>query len=191
MKDKSASPLSDSGRDRFIGHYIACGLIMILILIVDLSIPLGVAMGVAYIVVVFISLWSPQNKFTISVTIGCTLLIIGAFLYKPDVHEMWKVIINRILSLFAIWVTAILGLQRKRIGQKHEAALREREKALDEVKKLQGLLPICSSCKKIRDKQGNWTQIEIYVRNHSEADFSHGICPECAQKLYPEFHKSS
>jgi len=54
------------------------------------------------------------------------------------------------------------------------------------VKQLSGLLPICASCKKIRDDQGYWTQIEAYIRDRSEAEFSHGICPECAKKLYPE-----
>jgi hypothetical protein len=49
------------------------------------------------------------------------------------------------------------------------------------------LLPICASCKKIRDDNGYWTQIEGYVRDHSEAEFSHGLCPECAEKLYPEY----
>lgn len=61
--------------------------------------------------------------------------------------------------------------------------------AMAEVKTLRGLIPICSSCKKIRDDRGIWNQIEIYIRDHSEAEFSHGICPECIQKLYPEFVK--
>ena len=60
--------------------------------------------------------------------------------------------------------------------------------ALSEVKTLSGLLPICSSCKKIRDDNGYWNQIEIYIREHSKADFTHSVCPECAKKLYPEFH---
>lgn len=59
--------------------------------------------------------------------------------------------------------------------------------ALTEVKTLSGLLPICSSCKKIRDDGGYWNQIEKYVQEHSGATFSHGLCPECAKKLYPEF----
>ena len=61
--------------------------------------------------------------------------------------------------------------------------------ALAEVKKLSGFLPICSSCKKIRDDQGYWRQVEEYIRDHSEAEFSHSICPECAKKLYPDFYK--
>lgn len=57
------------------------------------------------------------------------------------------------------------------------------QKALSEVKTLQGILPICSHCKKIRDDKGYWKQIESYIRDHSEADFSHGICPECAKNF--------
>lgn len=57
--------------------------------------------------------------------------------------------------------------------------------ALNEVKRLSGLLPICASCKKIRDDKGYWNQIELYIKNHSEAEFSHSICPECSERLYP------
>jgi PAS domain-containing protein len=62
------------------------------------------------------------------------------------------------------------------------------QEALDKVNQLGGLLPICASCKKIRDDKGYWKQIETYIRDHSEAEFSHGICPDCAKKLYPEFY---
>ena len=61
--------------------------------------------------------------------------------------------------------------------------------ALSQVKTLSGLLPICSSCKKIRDDKGYWKQIEVYIQTHSEAEFSHGVCPSCARKLYPELYK--
>ncbi len=60
------------------------------------------------------------------------------------------------------------------------------QKALSEIKTLNGLLPICSSCKKIRNDDGYWQQIEIYVKEHSDADFSHGLCPDCMRKLYPD-----
>ena len=59
------------------------------------------------------------------------------------------------------------------------------QQALASVKRLSGLLPICSSCKKIRDDKGYWNQIEAYVRDHSEAEFSHSYCPECIRVLYP------
>ncbi len=60
------------------------------------------------------------------------------------------------------------------------------QKALDEIKTLRGIIPICSNCKKIRDDHGAWTQIESYIRDHSDADFTHGLCSECMIKLYPE-----
>jgi PAS domain S-box-containing protein len=61
--------------------------------------------------------------------------------------------------------------------------------ALRRIRTLRGIIPICSACKKIRDDKGIWNQIETYIHDHSEADFSHGICPECSKKLYPEIHK--
>jgi len=62
----------------------------------------------------------------------------------------------------------------------------ELEQAMSEVKKLQGFLPICSGCKKIRDDSGYWTQIEEYIASHSEAQFSHSLCPDCIKKFYPD-----
>ncbi|MGC8603501.1 MAG: response regulator, partial [Desulfomonilaceae bacterium] len=62
----------------------------------------------------------------------------------------------------------------------------ELQHALAQVKKLSGFIPICASCKKIRDDKGYWRQVEEYIRDHSEALFSHSICPDCMKKLYPE-----
>lgn len=190
MKEKTATRnVGNIGWRNTSGLYIACALLMVTILILDLSIPLGVAMGVAYIAAVLLSLWSPYNKITVLVAVVCSIFVIAAFIYKPAGTEMWKVIFNRVISLLAIWVTALLGLQRKAAEQKHERSLREREMALEEVRILRGLLPICASCKKIRNDQGSWVQIEEYIRDHSEAEFSHGLCQECAKKLYPDFYK--
>lgn len=61
------------------------------------------------------------------------------------------------------------------------------EAALYQVKELSGLVPICASCKKIRDDEGYWNMLETYIEKHSRAKFSHSICPECAKKLYPDF----
>lgn len=78
--------------------------------------------------------------------------------------------------------------------QKHTNSLvkqkEKAEKALSEVKQLKGMLPICSHCKKIRDDKGSWNQIEKYIHEHSDAQFSHGICQECAKKYYPDFNIS-
>lgn len=65
----------------------------------------------------------------------------------------------------------------------------ELQAALDQVKQLSGLLPICGSCKKIRDDSGYWQDVAVYISSHSAAEFSHGICPACLAELYPEFHQ--
>ncbi|MFC1828783.1 hypothetical protein ACFL0O_04135 [Thermodesulfobacteriota bacterium] len=77
--------------------------------------------------------------------------------------------------------------ERKRVEKEREGLIDELQITLAEVQTLSGLLPICASCKKIRDDQGYWNQIESYIRERSDAEFSHGICPECAKNLYPEF----
>ncbi len=79
------------------------------------------------------------------------------------------------------------AIERKKIANEKEQVIVALQQALAKVKMLSGLLPICCSCKKIRDDQGYWQQIEAYIHEHSEAEFSHGICPECSRKLYPEF----
>jgi hypothetical protein len=75
-------------------------------------------------------------------------------------------------------------VERRRIQAENEKLIGELEASLAQVKRLSGLLPICAECKKIRDDKGYWNQIESYISTHSEAGFSHGICPDCARKLY-------
>ena len=67
-----------------------------------------------------------------------------------------------------------------------EKATKRLKKALDNIKTLEGLLPMCANCKNIRDDNGYWQQVEIYIRKHSKAEFSHSICPKCARQLYPD-----
>jgi hypothetical protein len=160
-----------------------CLTLSIAIFILDSLIPLGVAGGVPYILVVLVSLWSPRKKLPIYVAIGGSILTVIGFYSSPAGGELWKVIFNRSLALFAIWATAILSVQRKTIYD-------EKEKALLDLKILSGLLPICASCKKIRDDKGYWNQIELYISDRSEAEFSHGICPLCAEKLYGHLDKA-
>ena len=76
--------------------------------------------------------------------------------------------------------------ERKQAENEREQLINKLQVALAEVKVLSGMLPICASCKKIRDDSGYWNQIEIYLKNHSDAEFTHSICPECRHKLYPE-----
>jgi len=77
---------------------------------------------------------------------------------------------------------------RKKTEAEREKLIFEIRDALTKVKMLSGMLPICTACKKIRDDKGYWNQIESYIRDHSEAEFSHSICPECVKNLYPDLN---
>ncbi len=77
--------------------------------------------------------------------------------------------------------------ERVRADEERERLIVELQEALAKVKTLSGLLPICANCKKIRDDKGYWQQVEVYIRDRSEAEFSHCLCPDCRRKLYPEF----
>ncbi len=74
--------------------------------------------------------------------------------------------------------------------EERERIIGELQKALAQVKTLKGLLPICAHCKKIRDDQGYWNNVEKYIRDRSEVEFSHGICPDCLKEHYPSFLKT-
>lgn len=81
-------------------------------------------------------------------------------------------------------ITIEIALYMAKMHAEREKLITELQAAHDSIHILEGLLPICSCCKKIRDDQGYWNQIESYIEKHSEARFSHGICEECAEKLY-------
>lgn len=82
-------------------------------------------------------------------------------------------------------------LALRRLQQELQQKNAQLEEALANVKTLSGFLPICANCKKIRDDEGYWQQVEVYVRSRTDVQFSHGICPDCMILLYPDFRPSS
>lgn len=111
-------------------------------------------------------------------------------------YMVFLITITSIFSLFLgyMLIKIIHSLNKEIVKrlQSEEEIRDEKNKlkdALEEVKTLSGFLPICASCKKIRDDKGYWNRIESYISKHSEAEFSHSICPECTKTLYPEFSK--
>jgi hypothetical protein len=88
--------------------------------------------------------------------------------------------------MIAVLAYIIEGL-RERFEAESRALIEQLETALSEVKTLKGLLPICASCKKVRDDTGYWNQIESYLHDHADASFTHSVCPDCLEELYPEF----
>lgn len=122
------------------------------------------------------------------------ILAEGAFTLYTDVYGLANMVGHflKIVAFYLIYKAIIeCGLRRPyallfRKLKRREEALTQ---ALDEVKTLRGIVPICAACKKIRDDQGYWQQVDVYLHEHTEADFSHGICPECLSKLYPEYEE--
>ncbi len=97
------------------------------------------------------------------------------------------------LAFSCIWIFGLAGIRfiyirLRQQEKKREQVIDQLQEALVEVKQLSGLLPICCSCKKIRDDTGYWQSIEKYISEHSQAQFTHGLCQECAHKLYPEIY---
>ena len=102
------------------------------------------------------------------------------------------------LAHLALWLLGLAGLilgarnlqalaqARQRAEAEREALIVQLQEALANVKTLRGLIPICSSCRKVRDDQGYWTQLETYLKEHSDAEFSHGLCLDCMRRLYPD-----
>jgi len=102
----------------------------------------------------------------------------GAYLVKPPSLKE----IERAITIAIARFDDMMKLRR--LNQELRDSNAQLQQALDKVKVLSGMLPICASCKKIRDDKGYWNQLEVYIESHSEALFSHGLCPECADKLY-------
>ncbi len=156
-----------------------------------------------------------QYLIMVACVMGLYASLLG-FEYFKDLHEFriqyelfLFILFGILLTWFAFFGGFISNIRRHLRAQKEEIQkaheeikfemenrkLAEIEKdkliveltdALNTVKTLSGLLPICASCKKIRDDKGYWNQIEAYIQTHSEAEFSHSICPACAKKLYPD-----
>ncbi|MGH7232160.1 MAG: hypothetical protein ACREJU_12490 [Nitrospiraceae bacterium] len=159
-------------------YVLLSGLIFVaaVLCLLQLYLPIGIAVGMLYIVPVLISLWVPNRRYTAAAALaGTALTILGFFISEPasalDPDTVfWIGLLNRALTLFLIWTTTFVVLLYKRAGE--------------QIKTLEGLIPICASCKKIRDEQGNWNVLEMYIQNHSAASFTHGTCPECLEQIY-------
>jgi len=115
-------------------------------------------------------------------SIVCGVMWISMDVRSPGYFFLWLDAWNNLLRV-GVFVSSSLLLSRLKGDMIREMKLNaELQAALAEVHQLSGLLPICAWCKRIRDDEGNWQQIESYITVHSEADFTHGICPDCARK---------
>lgn len=105
----------------------------------------------------------------------------GENIYSADFFRYW----NSFIRLLSFSLVGVLFSNFRLRLDKEQKLNSDLTKALSDVKRLSGLLPICASCKNIRNDKGYWEQIEDYVKDHTDAEFSHSICPDCMEKLYP------
>jgi hypothetical protein len=155
-------------------HVSAAYFLVMAVFGLDLGVPLGAGISFYLVPVVFLALWSfpKQSRAVIGIAAFSSILLAVGFLLSPP-GAFWYEVLNRSYALIIIGATVMLSVVRKRVKE--------------EGKVLQGLLPICSYCKKIRDDEGYWQQVERYIAARSEADFSHGMCPDCGIQHFPDF----
>lgn len=160
------------------GRVTVAYILVLITFVLDVHVPRGTEVSLLYLIPLgFVAMWSSPKQATHVMVIAavCAVLTwIGFFLTPPD--AVWSAIANRLLAVTVIGFTVMLSVSRKRVE--------------DDLTVLRGLLPICSYCKKIRDDRGSWEQIERYIADRSEADFSHGMCPDCGDKHFPEIFKT-
>lgn len=145
-----------------------------IIFMVDILLPRGVAIPMLYVIPILLAVHCRQQWFRIAVVVGCTILTALGYGLSEAGVPTWITLTNRTLALAAIWTTAVLAWRHLQ--------------AREQIDVLQNLLPMCASCKKIRDDKGYWGQVEHYLETRTKANLTHGICPDCMHKWYPEFY---
>jgi hypothetical protein len=170
---KTEGPTGMVSEKRWLG-IVALGL-TVTALVLDLLTPAIMVPAVLCVSAMAACLWLPNARHVVAAGAAVSTLTVLGFLYsKPYDVPSWILLLNRVLALIAIWVTAVLVVQYKR--------------AQRNIQVLRGLLPICSSCKNIRGSKGEWNSVEDYLEVLSEAVFTHSLCPRCVEKWYPELY---
>jgi hypothetical protein len=161
------------------------------VLVLDAFTPLGLAVWLFQVALVWLaSFWASRPQMLV-VAVACSSFIVLGFLFSPKTGlAVWIEIVNLMLSLGAVGAITQTCLRQKAAETARQKAAEELAQSEATVRVLSGLLPICAACKKIRNEAGAWEQLEIYIRNHSQAEFTHGICEDCAARLYPELGAS-
>ena len=146
----------------------------IAVLALDSVTPRGAATWLLHIVLVWTALsWASRRELMI-VGLWCAACADAGYWLSPRSGlSLWLDLVNQVLCVAAILLLVHAGLEERAT----EAA---RKAAEAEIRILRGLLSICATCKRIRDNSGKWEQLEVYIKHHSEAEFTHGLCPDCA-----------
>jgi hypothetical protein len=167
------------------GLCLAAGLAVVFA--VDSLFPLGVASGMLYVPLLLLCQPASGRRWLLPVAAVSTVLIVLdlELAIGGSRSPQWVYLTNRGGSTLVLWTIAVLLRRSFRLQSKHEAAV-ERAAALAERRVLAGLLPICASCKRIQRTDDAWESVEAYIQAHSEASFSHALCPSCLMSLDPK-----
>jgi hypothetical protein len=171
----------------------AIALVLNLIIgVIDYLTGYEIAMGVFYLMPIGLLSWLIGRRAGVIMSVISIATIMTSNLFAGKViqdylTEYWNILVY---VCFFIVVVDLIS-EEKIISDNNKMLIGKLQKSLDEIKTLSGLLPICSACKKIRDDDGYWKQIEHYISEYTDARFSHSICPACKEKLYPGFGKST
>jgi ABC-type nickel/cobalt efflux system permease component RcnA len=112
------------------------------------------------------------------------------FSKRYEHYEIDEIISTSLVLVFALlWITIKNNKKVLRLNTELEKKSKKLEDAIAEIKQLNGILPLCSYCKRIRDDSGSWEQVDTYLQKHSEADISHSLCPDCLKEHYPQISK--
>jgi len=165
-------------------------LLNLIIGVIDYLTGYEIRMEVFYLVPVVLLSWLVNRRAGIIMSVISTATIMTANLFAGKFIHNYLIEYWNILVYFGFFIVVVdLISEEKIISDNNKILIGKLQKSLDEIKTLSGLLPICSACKKIRDDDGYWKQIEHYISEYTEAKFSHSICPDCKEKLYPGFGK--
>ncbi len=148
--------------------------------VLDLRMPLGFAGGIPYVIPVALSLFTSRpSSIFITAAVSTVLIVMGYHWSPAGVSPRDIVLMNRAFAVGAMWTVALLLF-----GARH---FREVTRHLDAVREISWLIVMCSFCKQVRDRQGEWKPIEAYTRENLALRFSHGVCDHCLRQYYPDF----
>jgi len=158
---------------------VSCLLASVIVLVIDYITGKHIEFPIAYALPVGMAAWREQKGTAYVIAILLPLARVGFHFPWHEAQSLSMAVLNAPITVLALILYAVLvdrtAWQTRALEKK--------------VRALEGILPICASFKRIRDKKDEYEQIEKYITKHSEASFSHGICPDCAKKLYPEYFK--
>ncbi len=155
--------------------------------VLDAQTPRGLALWLVQVAIVWSACsWASRREIAV-VALCCSLCVLVGLWFSPrNILPLWITLANRALGVAAIWALGYARIQQQTAKAAHEKTSAELEASRSQVRVLSGLLPICASCKRIRNEAGVWEQLEVYIRNRSEARFTHGLCTDCVERLWPE-----